>query len=84
MTFFVIISKFFVFHPTPVFYAHTYKLTTTIAQFTFYNRKLHFTTAEIVISYTLRYALVLPVSSASAERNFSRLKKLKLHTFNNE
>ena len=33
----------------------SYKYTT--AEFTFYNRKWHFTTAEIVISYTLRYAL---------------------------
>src|SRR6218665_1773664 len=42
---------------SPVFDPYTYKVTTTTAQFTFYNCKLHFTTAEIVISYTLKYAL---------------------------
>ena len=42
---------------TPVFDPHTYKVTTTTAQFTFHNCKWHFTTAEIVISYTLKYAL---------------------------
>src|SRR6218665_1469978 len=49
-------SSFF----TPVFHPHTYTVTTTTttAQFTFYNCKLHFTTAEIVISYTLKYALL--------------------------
>src|SRR6218665_85841 len=30
---------------------------TTNAQFSFYNYKLHFTTAEIVVSYTLKYTL---------------------------
>src|SRR6218665_1461100 len=34
-----------------------YKVTTTAAQFTFYNGKLQFTTAEIVSRYTLKYAL---------------------------
>jgi len=43
---------------TPVFNPHTYKVTTTTAQFTFYNCKWHLTTAEIVISYTLKYALL--------------------------
>src|SRR6218665_2195636 len=33
------------------------KFTTTTAQFPFYNCKLHFTTAQIVISCTLKYAL---------------------------
>src|SRR6218665_307798 len=46
--------KYLVFHP--FFDSHTYKITTTTAQFTFYDCKLHFTTAEIVISYTLKYA----------------------------
>jgi len=32
----------------PVFDHHTCKVTTTTAQFTFYNCKWHFTTAEIV------------------------------------
>ena len=32
-------------------------MTTTPAQLTFYNYKLHFTTAEIVISFALKYAL---------------------------
>ena len=46
----------FSFHP--FFDSHTYKITTTTAQFTFYNCKLHFTIAEIVISYMLKYALI--------------------------
>ena len=56
--FFVIPSKFVLF--TPVCDPHTYKVTTrpTTAQFIFYNCKWHFTTAEIVISYTLKYALL--------------------------
>src|SRR6218665_2233685 len=41
---------------TPHLHTDTSKLTT--AQFTFYNCKLHFTTAEIVISCTLKYALI--------------------------
>jgi len=55
--FLVIPWKFVVF--TSVFHPHTYKVITTTAQFTFYNCKWHFTTAEIVISYTLKYALLL-------------------------
>jgi len=43
------------FRFSPLF--STYKVTTTTAQFTFYNCKWHLTTAEIVISYTLKYAL---------------------------
>jgi len=50
MTFLVIRSKFVAF--TPVCDPVTYKVTTTTAQFIYYNCKLHFTTAEIVISYT--------------------------------
>ena len=38
---------------TPVFATATDKVTTTTAQFTFYNCKFHYRTAEIVISYTL-------------------------------
>jgi len=34
-----------------------YKVTTTAAQFAFYNGKWQFTTAEIVSRYTLKYAL---------------------------
>jgi len=55
---------FLVIHTRNVLYftlssAHpSYKVTTTTAQFTFYNRKSHFTTGEIVISYTLKYALL--------------------------
>src|SRR6218665_3960901 len=47
----VIPSKFVLFHPG--FDPHTYKVTTTTAQFTFYKVcKFNLTTAEIVISYT--------------------------------
>src|SRR6218665_719947 len=42
---------------TPLFHSRTSKFTTTTAQLPFYNFKLHFTTAEIVISCTLKYAL---------------------------
>jgi len=34
------------------------KFTTTTSQFPFYNSKLHFTTAQIVISCTLKYSLI--------------------------
>src|SRR6218665_386550 len=37
------------------FHCSSSKLTTTTAQFPFYNCKLHFTTAQIVISCTLKY-----------------------------
>ena len=50
------ISRFSVFHPSFTLF-FTSKFTTTTAQFTVYNCKLHFTTAEIVISCTLKYAL---------------------------
>ena len=43
---------------TPLFHSRTSKFTTTTAQLPFYNCKLHFTTAEIVISCTLKYALL--------------------------
>ena len=39
--------------------SYSYNFTITTAQFTFYSCKWHFTTAEIVISYTLKYALML-------------------------
>ena len=55
MTFFASFPRNLSFF-TSVFDPHTYKVTTTTAQITFYNFKLHFTTAEIVISYTLKYA----------------------------
>jgi len=42
---------------TPLFHSCSSKFTTTTAQFPFYDCKLHFTTAEIVISCTLKYAL---------------------------
>src|SRR6218665_2228506 len=41
-----------------LFYCSSSKFTTTTAQLPFYNCKLHFTTAQIVISCTLKYALV--------------------------
>ena len=53
-------QKFSVF--TPLFHSRTSKFTTTTAQLPFYNCKLHFTTAEIVISCTLKYALLLTKS----------------------
>src|SRR6218665_2247495 len=42
---------------TLLFHSGTSKFTITTAQLPFYNCKLHFTTAEIVISCTLKYAL---------------------------
>src|SRR6218665_956376 len=42
---------------TPLFHCCTSKFTTTTAQLRFYNCKLRFTTAQIVISCTLKYAL---------------------------
>jgi len=41
-----------------IFHFRTSKFTITTAQFPFYNCKLHFTAAEIVISCTLKYALL--------------------------
>ena len=41
-----------------LFHCSRSKLTTKTAQFTFYNCKPHFTTAQIVISCTLKYALL--------------------------
>src|SRR6218665_1354184 len=69
----VIPSKFLLF--SPVFDPHTYKVTTTIAQFTFYNCKLHFTTAEIVISYTLKYALECRLMFEQVTRQKSAQRK---------
>src|SRR6218665_3194863 len=46
---------------TPLFHSHISKFTTTTAQLPYYNCKLHFTTAEIVISGTLIYAPKPPV-----------------------
>jgi|SRR6218665_1868477 len=48
---------------TPLFHPRTSKFTTTTAQLPFYNCKLHFTTAEIVIGCTLKYALGLVVGN---------------------
>ena len=52
-------SKFHTFHHSFLrfFHCSSSKFTTTTAQFPFYNCKLHFTTAQIVISCTLKYAL---------------------------
>jgi len=49
---------------TPLFHSRTSKFTTTTAQFPFYNCKLHFRTAEIVISCTLKYALALSIAQS--------------------
>jgi len=38
-------------------FSHQLQFTTTTAQFSFFNCKFDFTTAEIVISYMLKYAL---------------------------
>src|SRR6218665_3307475 len=51
-------SRFSAFF-SKLFHCSSSKFTTTAAQFPFYNCKLHFTTAQIVISCTLKYALVL-------------------------
>src|SRR6218665_816774 len=52
------ISRFSPFFSTLFPQFSSSKFTTTTAQFSFYNCKLHFTTAQIVISCTLKYALV--------------------------
>src|SRR6218665_2222215 len=51
-------SKFRAFSAffSTLFHCSSSKFTTTTAQFQFYNCKLHFTTAQIVISCTLKYA----------------------------
>src|SRR6218665_2461291 len=46
---------------TPLFHSRTSKFTTTTAQLPFYNCKLHFTISEIVISCTLKYALMIRI-----------------------
>src|SRR6218665_3767889 len=46
-------GKFTCFSP----YFTCYNVTTTTEQFTFFNCKFDFTTAEIAISYTLKYSL---------------------------
>jgi len=58
---------------TPVFDPAADKVTTTTAQFTFYNCKFHFTTAEIVISCTLKYALLDLTTQLQSRTEFSRL-----------
>src|SRR6218665_2407229 len=50
------ISRFSAFFST-LFHSSSSKFTSTTAQFPFFNCKLHFTTAQIVISCTLKYAL---------------------------
>src|SRR6218665_158736 len=55
------ISRFSAFFSTFV-HCSCSKFTTTAAQFPFYNCKFHFTTAQIVISCTLKYALPTPRS----------------------
>src|SRR6218665_1944402 len=59
-TFRIIHSRNFTFSPffSTLFHCSSSKFTTTTAQFPFYNCKLHFTTAQIVISCTLKYALL--------------------------
>jgi len=53
-------SRFSAFFYT-LFHCSSSKFTTTSAQFPFYYCKLHFTTAQIVISCTLKYALILRI-----------------------
>src|SRR6218665_685966 len=60
---------------------HTYKVTTTTAQFTFHNCNLHFTTAEIVINYTLKCVLFkghCPNAQVLAETRSQRYAKIML------
>src|SRR6218665_3603699 len=62
-TFCIIHSQILKISPFPPFFSTLFhysssKFTTTTAQFPFYNCKLHFTTAQIVISCTLKYALL--------------------------
>ena len=74
---------------TPLFHSRTSKsTTTTTAQLPFYNCELHFTTAEIVISCTLKYALYqvlcLPLIcnlfiSLIFTQKFFKLKLICLH-----
>src|SRR6218665_1375508 len=52
------ISRFSAFFST-LFHYSSLKFTTTAAQFPFYNCKLHFITAQIVISCTLKCALYI-------------------------
>ena len=56
---------------TPLFHTPTSKFTTTTAQLPFYNCKLHFITAEIIISRTLKYALLsdrdLPITNITRQ-----------------
>src|SRR6218665_1984647 len=47
----------FLLHFSTLFHCSCSKFTTATAQFPFYNCKFHFTTAQIVISCTLKYAL---------------------------
>src|SRR6218665_3384224 len=54
MTFFSHSLQTFLFSPP---FSTLSNLQVTTTYFTLYNCKLHFTTAEIVISYTLKYAL---------------------------
>ena len=54
-------STFFL-HFSTLFHCSCSKFTTTTAQFPFYNCKFHFSTAQIVISCTLKYALPTPRS----------------------
>ena len=65
MTLLVIHSEFVVF--APIFAPASLKVTTTTAQLTFLNCKFDFTNAEIVISYTLKYALLDYVEVTSSK-----------------
>src|SRR6218665_2232957 len=56
VSFILKILRFSPFFAT-LFHCSSSKFTITTAQFPFYNCKLHFTTAEIGISCTLKYAL---------------------------
>ena len=65
-TFCIIHSQNFAFFTiSTLFHCSSSKFTTRTAQFPFYNCKLHFTTAQIVISCKLKYALVFGVNCQS-------------------
>ena len=60
------------------------KFTTTTAQFPFYNCKLHFTAAQIVISCTLKYALLICIAVVGLGAPLSRFLEGAPYKFLNE
>src|SRR6218665_3646222 len=66
---------------THIFAPATYKVTTTTSKFTFYNCTFHFTTAEIVISYTLNYAMPSRMRRLGRSYNFYRRSQRKVSEY---